>query len=108
MSARKKTRITATEDLRDRIVYHYNKNLNDEQIAAALVSEGFDVKARNLARLRQRLGMRRRSKYPEFREYSEEGDEAPSAQLAAEAGLPLPKPSSEEAQEGKDLSTMRP
>jgi uncharacterized protein len=36
--------------------------------------------------------MRRRSKYPEFREYSEEGDEAPSAQLAAEAGLPLPKP----------------
>jgi len=89
---RKKTRITATQDLRDRIVYHYNKNLNDEQIAAALVSEGFDVKARNLARLRQKLGMRRRSKYPEFREYSEEGDEAPSAQLAAEAGLPLPKP----------------
>jgi uncharacterized protein len=98
---RKKTRITATEDLRDRIAYHYNKNLNDEQIAAALVSEGFDVKPRNLARLRQRLGMRRRSKYPEFREYSEEGDDAPSAQLAAEAGLPLPKPSPKKRKKAK-------
>jgi uncharacterized protein len=89
---RKKTRIAASQDLRDRLVYHYNKNLNDEQIAAALVSEGFDVRPRNLARLRQKLGMRRRSKYPEFREFSDEGDAAPSAQLAAEAGLPLPQP----------------
>jgi hypothetical protein len=87
---RKKTRIAATDDLRDRIAYHYNKNLNDEQIAAALVAEGFDVKPRNLARLRQKLGMRRRSKYPEFRAESEE-DEA-SAQLAAEAGLSTTKP----------------
>lgn len=87
---RKKTRIAATDDLRDRIAYHYNKNLNDEQIAAALVAEGFDLKPRNLARLRQKLGMRRRSKYPEFRAESEE-DEA-SAQLAAEAGLPITKP----------------
>ena len=86
---RKKSRLTATEDLRDRIVYHYNKNLNDEQITAALVSEGFDIKARNLARLRQKLGMRRRSKYPEFREFSD-GEADPTAQLAAEAGFALP------------------
>jgi len=101
---RKKTRIAATQDLRDRILYHYNKNLNDEQIAAALVSEGFDIKPRNLARLRQKLGMRRRSKYPEFREYSEEGDLAPSAQLAVEAGLPapVPKPSPKKRKKAKN------
>lgn len=98
---RKKTRITATQDLRDRIVYHYNKNLNDEQIAAALVAEGFEIKARNLARLRQKLGMRRRSKYPEFREFSDEGDEAPSAQLAAEAGIALSKPSPKKRKKAK-------
>jgi uncharacterized protein len=90
---RKKVRTPATQDMRDRIVFHYNKNLNDEQITAELVKEGFEIKTRNLARLRQKLGMRRRSKYPEFREYSEEGDEAPSAQLAAEAGqILLPEP----------------
>jgi uncharacterized protein len=101
---RKKLRLAATQDLRDRIVYHYNKNLNDEQIAAALVSEGFEIKARNLARLRQKLGMRRRSKYPEFREYSEEGDAEPSAQLAAEAGLlpPVPKPSLKKRKKAKN------
>jgi uncharacterized protein len=87
---RKKTRVPATQDLRDRIVFHYNKNLNDEQIAEALQAEGFEIKARNLARLRQKLNLRRRSKYPEFREYSEEGDA--SAQLAAEAGFPPPPP----------------
>ncbi|KAE8442255.1 hypothetical protein EG329_003515 [Mollisiaceae sp. DMI_Dod_QoI] len=95
---RKKTRVTATDELRERIIFHYNKNLNDEQIAVALRSEGFEIKPRNLARLRQKLGMRRRSKYPEFREYSEEGDDAPSAQLVAEdsagqAIAPVPKAS---------------
>jgi uncharacterized protein len=94
---RKKTRVPATQDLRDRIVFHYNKNLNDEQIAAALQAEGFEIKARNLARLRQKLNLRRRSKYPEFREYSEEERDT-SAQLAAEAGflpptLAIPKTS---------------
>jgi uncharacterized protein len=68
------------------VIYHYNKNLNDEQIAAELLAEGFEIKSRSLARLRQKLGLRRRSKYPEFREYSESGDEAPSAQLASEGG----------------------
>ncbi len=96
-------RLAATPDLRDRIAYHYNKNLNDEQIAAALISEGFDIKPRNLARLRQKLGMRRRSKYPEFRADSEEEDAAPSAQLAAEAGiaLPVPKPSPKKIRKAK-------
>lgn len=85
---RKKTRTPATQELRDRIVYHYNKNLNDEQITAALLLEGYEIKPRNLARLRQKLGMRRRSKYPEFREYSDEEEETSSTQLAGEAGLP--------------------
>lgn len=86
----------ASQDLRDRLLYHYNKNLNDEQITAELVQEGFEIKTRNLSRLRQKLGMRRRSKYPEFREFSEEGEDAPSAQLAAESGqilLPIPRQS---------------
>jgi uncharacterized protein len=88
---RKKTRTPASQDLRDRIVFHYNKNLNDEQIAAALQAEGFsDIKVRNLARLRQKLGMRRRSKYPEFREFSDE--EESSAQLHAEAGESISRP----------------
>ncbi|KAH7407909.1 hypothetical protein BKA64DRAFT_706310 [Cadophora sp. MPI-SDFR-AT-0126] len=69
---RKKTRTTASVELQERIIYHYNKNLNDDQMARALLAEGYEIKPRNLARLRQKLGMRRRSKYPEFREYSEE------------------------------------
>lgn len=99
---RKKTRVAATDELRERIMFHYNKNLNDEQIAAALKMEGFEIKPRNLARLRQKLGMRRRSKYPEFREYSDEEGDAPSAQLDAEASvgqsiLPALKPSPRKA-----------
>jgi uncharacterized protein len=94
---RKKTRVAATDELRDRIIFHYNKNLNDEQIAAALRTEGFEIKPRNLARLRQKLGMRRRSKYPEFREYSEEGDELPSAQLGGEASAGQSVPSTSKA-----------
>lgn len=62
--------------MRERIEFHYNKNLNDEQITAALAEEGFEIKVRNLARLRQKLGMRRRSKYPEFREFSDEEEGA--------------------------------
>ena len=92
---RKKTRAPVSQELRDRLLYHYNRNLTDEQIATELEKEGFDVKSRNLSRLRQKMGMRRRSKYPEFREFSEEGEDGPSAQLAAEAGqilLPIPRP----------------
>jgi uncharacterized protein len=69
-----------TQDLRERILFHYNKNLNDEQIVAALQSEGYDIKTRNLARLRQKLGMRRRSRFPEFREYSD-GEEGEAAEI---------------------------
>jgi uncharacterized protein len=76
--------------MQDRITYHYNKNLNDDQIANELVLEGFDIQSRNLGRLRQKMGLRRRSKFPEFREYSDDDDEA-SAQLAAEAGGPVRK-----------------
>lgn len=91
---RKKQRTPISQELRERLVYHYNKNLNDEQITAELVKEGFDMKSRNLARLRQKLGMRRRSKYPEFRSFSEEGEDSPNAQLAGENGqvlLPAPR-----------------
>jgi uncharacterized protein len=88
---RKKVRYSNDQELRDRIVFHYNKNLSDDKIAEALKEEGYDIKTKSLGRLRQSLGMRRRSKYPEFREFSdEEGDQAPNEQLAAEAGMLLP------------------
>ncbi len=91
---RKKTRISVTQDLQERIEFHYNKNLNDEQITAALVEEGFQIKVRNLARMRQKLGMRRRSKYPEFREYSDEEGEPGSSVMENGGGrrLSTPKP----------------
>ena len=59
---RKKQRVPPSQELHDRILFHYNKNLNDEQIAHALRAEGHEVKTRNLARIRQKLGMRRRSR----------------------------------------------
>lgn len=74
---RKKQRVLQSQELNDRILFHYNKNLNDEQITYALQAEGFEIKTRNLARIRQKLGMRRRSRYPEFREFSDE-DELPT------------------------------
>jgi uncharacterized protein len=77
--------------MRDRITYYYNRNLNDDQIATELALEGFDLQGRNLGRLRQKMGLRRRSKFPEFREFSDDEDEA-SAQLAAEAGDVVRKP----------------
>ncbi|KAH6722554.1 hypothetical protein DL95DRAFT_379803 [Leptodontidium sp. 2 PMI_412] len=84
---RKKNRTTASAELQERIIYHYNKNLNDDQMARALLAEGHEIKPRNLARLRQKLGLRRRSKYPEFREYSdEELDEDISTQPAIRTG----------------------
>ncbi|EHL00424.1 hypothetical protein M7I_3710 [Glarea lozoyensis 74030] len=86
--------------MRDRLTYHYNKNLNDDQIATELALEGFDVKSRNLGRLRQKMGLRRRSKFPEFREYSDDEDEA-SAQLAAEAGSARPKPPAKKRKRAK-------
>ena len=84
-----------TQELRDRILFHYNKNLNDEQIAEALQAEGYDIKTRNLARLRQKLGMRRRSRFPEFREYSDGEDEAP------EGSAPAPKPATKKRKKKK-------
>jgi uncharacterized protein len=87
---RKKNRLTPSQELYDRILFHYNKNLNDEQIAAALSTEGYAIKTRNLARLRQKLGMRRRSRYPEFREFSEE-EEEPSTEPGASEVLTRPK-----------------
>lgn len=68
----------ASQEVCDRIVAHYNANLSDEQICAALATEGIDMKVKNLSRLRQKLGMRRRSRFPEFREFEEEQREGSS------------------------------
>ncbi|APA11623.1 hypothetical protein SS1G_05077 [Sclerotinia sclerotiorum 1980 UF-70] len=68
---RKRNRGPVPQALQDRLTFHYNQNLNDDQIAEALISEGFEIKRSNLGRLRQKLGMRRRSRYSEFREYSQ-------------------------------------
>lgn len=65
----KRVRMEAPEDLIERIRYHYNKNLTDKQIEEALAQEGFEI-PRNLPRLRQRLGMRRRSRFDQFRDYA--------------------------------------
>ena len=80
---RKKQRTPASQELRNRILFHYNANLNDEQICKALETEGFEIKVKHLSRLRQKLGMRRRSRFPEFREYSDGEDDLE----------PKPKPS---------------
>ncbi|KAG4410957.1 hypothetical protein IFR04_015904 [Cadophora malorum] len=88
---RKKTRTTASVELQERIIYHYNKNLNDDQMARALLAEGYEIKPRNLARLRQKLGMRRRSKYPEFREYSDEELENDPLQASTSSPKASPK-----------------
>jgi uncharacterized protein len=79
---RRKNRLPPPEELRERILFHYNKNLNDDEISEALRAEGYDMKARNLARMRQKLGMRRRSRFPEFREYSDEEDNAAGSDSA--------------------------
>ena len=50
---RKKQRIPPTQELKERILFHYNKNLNDDQITKALLTEGYDINKRNLARMRQ-------------------------------------------------------
>ncbi|KAL2073793.1 hypothetical protein VTL71DRAFT_11119 [Oculimacula yallundae] len=88
---RKKNRTAASVELQERIIHHYNLNLNDDQMARALLAEGYEIKPRNLARLRHKLGMRRRAKYPEFREYSDEEmeDDAP-AEIAAQLGASAP------------------
>ena len=95
-----------SQELYDRVVFHYNKNLNDESIAAALQSEGYDIKVRNLARLRQKLGLRRRSRYPEFREYSDEGDAEVSAQLVAESAAVKQKQSPKRKKVGNDIALI--
>ncbi|ESZ98478.1 hypothetical protein SBOR_1140 [Sclerotinia borealis F-4128] len=70
-NVRKRIRGPISPALQDRLTYHYNLNLNDDQIAQALISEGFEIKRTHMGRLRQKLGMRRRSRYSEFRENSE-------------------------------------
>ncbi|CAG8978826.1 hypothetical protein HYALB_00013200 [Hymenoscyphus albidus] len=80
---RKKQRGGPSQEIQDRIVYYYNKNYNDDQIFAELASEGYEMKNRNIARLRAKLGLRRRSKFPEFREFSEEEGEAGGGVSAA-------------------------
>jgi len=60
---RKKTRTTASVELQERIIYHYNKNLNDDQMARALLAEGYEIKPRNLARLRE-IGNAKKVKIP--------------------------------------------
>jgi len=87
---RKKQRIEPSQELHDRILFHYNKNLNDEQIAGALRTEGYDIKTRNLARLRQKLGMRRRSRFPEFREFSDGEEEGEPLQTLPPKHSPKP------------------
>lgn len=88
---RKKQRAPPSQELRDRIVFYYNKNLNDEQMARALHDDGFEIKVRKLARLRQKLGLRRRSRFPEYREFSDEGDEAPAGSEGGAPKAPTPK-----------------
>ncbi|CZT09275.1 hypothetical protein WAI453_005704 [Rhynchosporium graminicola] len=89
---RKKNRTPVAVNMQERIIYHYNMNLNDDQIARALLAEGYEIKPRNLARLRHKLGMRRRAKYPEYREYSDmEEDEVPTGKAAQEGASSSPK-----------------
>jgi len=89
---RKKVRLAPSQELHDRILFHYNKNLNDQDIAAALKAEGIDIKTRNLARIRQKLGMRRRSRYPEFREFSDGEEDIDTLQLGSRPKPPAVKP----------------
>lgn len=69
---RKYPRVSADQQLHDRILFHYNKNLDDEQILKELQAEGYEIGGRTLHRLGQKLGMKRRSRYPEYRENPEE------------------------------------
>ncbi|KAL3424567.1 HD domain-containing protein [Phlyctema vagabunda] len=86
--SRKKNRVISTQELRDRITHHYNKNLNDAEISLALKDEGFDVNPRNLSRLRKKMNLRRRSRFPGFCEPGDHADGAPTERPAQ----PRPKP----------------
>ncbi|RDL37487.1 Uncharacterized protein BP5553_04920 [Venustampulla echinocandica] len=90
---RRKIRGPPSQELCDRLLFHYNRNLNDDQMNTELRNEGFEITVSKLVRVRQKMGLKRRSKFPEYREYSESGDEEPSAQLAAEATAAASKPS---------------
>lgn len=81
--------MNATQELYDRITFHYNKNLDDAQIVTALRAEGYELKSRNLARIRQKLGMRRRSRFPEFREFSDEEDETNQGESSSQPRIPV-------------------
>ncbi|TAQ87401.1 hypothetical protein B7494_g4298 [Chlorociboria aeruginascens] len=85
---KKKQRVQATPELHSRIEFHFNKNLKDPEIAEALQDEGFDINVKSLARMRKRLGMRRRAKFPEFREEEEEEEEE---EVAAQLGVAMVK-----------------
>ncbi|PQE04945.1 HD domain-containing protein [Rutstroemia sp. NJR-2017a BBW] len=90
---RKSTRGPTSQEFRSRLQFHWNRNLNDEEIGHALIAEGFDIKVKNLGRLRQKLGMRRRSRYPEYREFSKEGTRSTS-----QTNTTIPK------KKGKDMA----
>lgn len=84
-------RAPPSQELRDLIKVHYNNNLNDQQIAQELKKDGFDLKIRRLARLRQKLDLKRRTRYPEYRETAlsdEDDEEGDSPEAATESGVP--------------------
>ncbi|KAH8812515.1 hypothetical protein F5884DRAFT_672865 [Xylogone sp. PMI_703] len=86
----KRVRMEAPEELVERIRFHYNRNLTDKQIEQALVDEGFEI-PQNLPRLRQRLGMRRRSRFDQYRDYAPEADPSrlkPSASASPSTAIP--------------------
>ncbi len=99
---RKKVRLTASQELQDRVLFHYNANLNDEEMVKALEVEGFAIPIRHLSRLRQKLGLRRRSRYPAFCEYSdgEEDDQERESRAQAAAATPAAKKRKTDAADG--------
>jgi len=105
---RKKVRLRPSQDLHDRILFYYNKNLSDQDIAAALKAEGIELKTRNLARIRQKLGMRRRSRYPEFREFSEGEEDIDSLQIGSHPKTRAPKSKKEKISKPKHNQALIP
>jgi uncharacterized protein len=71
-----------SEELLDLVRSHYNNNLNDSQIVDELRKEGYDFKIRRIARLRHKLNLKRKTRFPEQREHgywNEEGGEGSGA-----------------------------
>ncbi|RDW58049.1 HD-containing protein [Coleophoma cylindrospora] len=83
---RKKDRGPPSQELQERIKYHYDRNLNDDEITEELKKEGFDLVRRKVQRVRQKLNLRRRSRFPGFGE-----DDMPTYENADAATSPPPK-----------------